>query len=539
MSEKKQGRPMKLINVWAALPLALAACTVDPTKLPIQLPPPAVAEEPAPQAGSGSPGGRTLYVDPSLDVVDCEHYRSDTRVCQDGIGLAYRDLDQAAAAAIPGDTVLLRGGTYARALAPPRSGGPGAPITFRSSPGETAVLAGIDSPALRLTNRSHVVIEGLTVRDVLGWGRLENAHDNVIRGNHFIEPTARGTTGGLKLVRSHFNRILDNAFELGNDSLVIQESDHNVVAGNSFTEGRHSLVSVRCGNFNVIRQNQFRNERQKAVEIYDCEAVSDAPYRLDSTKRNLFERNVFSLTRGPSQPHRYNAIQFAGQLGIVRRNVFYDNRGGGVNFAVYPDEALYNYSNRVYHNTFFANSCYALFGSAGPGKIFGDNLVESNLIYRNLDCQSLPTQVMILNPKAVIVRNNAILEASQAPGFASESDRDTRLRSDSPMIDKAGFLTSATESGSGQELPVADVRYFFDGFGIAGEAGDLVQLAGDSRRARIVRIDYGTSRLILDSPLAWVKGQGVTTAYAGVAPDFGSDEFGLGDGSPKAQLTPE
>jgi hypothetical protein len=146
---------------------------------------------------------------------------------------------------------------------------------------------------------------------------------------------------------------------------------------------------------------------------------------------------------------------------------------------------------------------------------------------------------MILNPRAVIVRNNAILDVPEAPGFASESDRDTHLRPDSPMIDKAGFLTSATESGSGQELPVADVRYFFDGFGIAGEAGDLVQLAGDSRRARIVRIDYGASRLILDSPLAWVKGQGVTTLYAGVAPDFGSDEFGLGDGSPKAQITPE
>jgi parallel beta-helix repeat protein len=522
------------------LALTLTACSVDPSKLAIQLPPaPSATMESVPQVGGGLPAPRTLYVDAALPAGECHRYRPDARECQGGSAVAYRELDQAVVAAIPGDTVLLRGGTYSRPLVPARSGAPGAPITFRSYPGETAVLSSIDSPAIRLVNRSHVAIEGLTVRDVLGWGRLEGARSNVIRGNHFVEAAARGTTGGLKLVRSHFNRILENTFERGNDSLVMQESDRNLVAGNSFSEGRHSLVSVRCGNFNVLRENRFGNERQKAVEIYDCEGVSDAPFRLDSTKRNLFERNIFSLTRGPSQPHRYNAIQFAGQLGIVRRNVFHDNRGGAVNFAVYPDEALHNYGNRVYHNTFFANSCYAIFGSTGPGSIFGDNLVEWNIIYRNLDCQSRPVQLFIGNARAVLVRQNAILEPPQTPRFVSEPDRDTHLRPDSPMIDTAGFLTSATEGGSGLELPVADVRYFFDGFGIEGELGDLIQLAGDPRRARIARIDYSASRLILDTPLTWAKGQGVTTAYAGLAPDFGADEVGLVDGAPRAELTRE
>ena len=51
---------------------------------------------------------------------------------------------------------------------------------------------------------------------------------------------------------------------------------------NVFYRGRHSLLSVRCGDFNVFRGNRFDNPDQKSAEIYDCEGVSDAPYELDA-----------------------------------------------------------------------------------------------------------------------------------------------------------------------------------------------------------------------------------------------------------------
>ena len=44
------------------------------------------------------------------------------------------------------------------------------------------------------------------------------------------------------------------------------------------------------------------------------------------------------------------------------------------------------------------------------------------------------------------------------------------------MIDLGGFLTTTTSAGSGTQIPVQDVKYFFDGFTIAGEVGDLIQL---------------------------------------------------------------
>jgi parallel beta-helix repeat protein len=390
-------------------------------------------------------------------------------------------------------------------------------------------LTGItDKPAILVRNASHIVIEGLVVRDVQGWGRLEDATHVVIRGNRFSEAQARGSRGGLKLVRSHLNQITGNRFERGTDSIVVQESDRNVISGNEFTFARHSLLSIRCGSFNVIRGNRFRNERQKAVEIYDCQGVSDAPVRLDATRRNLVEGNRFLLTRGPSQPHKYNGIQYAGQLGIVRRNLFHDVRGGGLAFQVYPQEALHNYGHRVYHNTFVANQCYAVSGSAGTarGAVFADNLVEHNLFHRNLDCAGAPQQTGVREPRAVGLRHNTELAPEEDPGFVNPPAGDFGLRPGSRLVDTAGFLTTAAADGSGTSLPVADPKYFYDGHGIPGEEGDLIQLQGGPERARVVRVDLAAGTLTLDRPLTWRRGQGVGLAYEGRAPDPGAFEAG-------------
>ena len=84
------------------------------------------------------------------------------------------------AAAQAGDTVMIRGGTYQEKLAPPRSGSPDKHIIIKNYPGETHTLSNVDSPAIFLLNKNYLIIEGLTISDVLGWGRIENSHFNII-----------------------------------------------------------------------------------------------------------------------------------------------------------------------------------------------------------------------------------------------------------------------------------------------------------------------------------------------------------------------
>ena len=238
-----------------------------------------------------------LYADNSLPS-SCTTYNATNRSCTGGSAAAYRTLATALAAAQPGDTVHVRGGTWSERLIAPRSGTASQPITIIAHVGETPVLSGLADVAISLAGVSYIVIDGIGVDNSLGWARIDNSSYNVLRNLRLSRATAAGTTGGVKFANnSSYNKLLDSTLSDGNDSLTIQQSDHNLVAGNTITEARHSIFSVRCGNFNVLRNNTFTNTQQKIGEIYDCEGTSDAPVMLDATKHNLVEPKFFQSIR--------------------------------------------------------------------------------------------------------------------------------------------------------------------------------------------------------------------------------------------------
>lgn len=481
--------------------------------------------------------GRTLYVDGGISSPSSSTYSVASRSCGSGSDQVYRSYNDAAGAAQPGDTVYIRGGTYNRQFAPQCSGNASAPITFSNYNDETVTLSGFSQVGLYIINRSYLVIRGINLSNVVGWARLENAHHNLIEDCTFSVATNTGTTGGFKIVSSNDNRMLGNAFNDGNDNMVVQDSNRNVIQDNTFYQGRHSLLSIRCCNYTVVRGNLFDNPIQKAIEIFDCEGVSDAPYKLDATRHNLIEDNEFVNTRSHSYKHYYyNGIQFAGQEGIVRRNVFYHNLGGGISVQVYSDEALYNYKNRIYNNTFYNNQCYGLSASGVSRSSYHDNRVKNNLFYKNTSCSGGAVQNYIPNTTAMILSDNAVLD--EDPLFINADANVFQLQAGSAAIDAGAFLTHAVGSGSGTVIQVDDVGYFFDGFSIANETGDEVQLEGQTQRARILSIDFQNKTLTLDAPMTWVDGQGLSLAYSSSAPDQGAFESDGADPEPVILSTP-
>jgi hypothetical protein len=119
-----------------------------------------------------------------------------------------------------------------------------------------------------------------------------------------------------------------------------------------------------------------------------------------------------------------------------------------------------------------------------------------------------------------------------APMYADESAHDFHLRPSSPAIDAGTFLTRTTDAGTGDVLQVEDAGYFYDGFQIAGEQGDTIQLEGDSAVAVVTKVDYATNTLTLDRSLSWAANQGVALRYNGSAPDIGAYETGGGKAPP-------
>ena len=114
------------------------------------------------------------------------------------------------------------------------------------------------------------------------------------------------------------------------------------------------------------------------------------------------------------------------------------------------------------------------------------------------------------------------------PGFVNANGSDFKLVSTSPLIDRGAFLTRAVGSGSGTTIVVEDASYFYDGFGILGEVGDIIVLKGQTGTAQIVSIDYASNTLTLDRSLQWIDGQGVALTYSGSAPDIGAYEYNPG-----------
>jgi parallel beta-helix repeat protein len=407
---------------------------------------------------------------------------------------------------------------------------------------------------------SYINIEGLTVEDCR-WLEAADSHHNVIRGNTFARTPSSGTTGNVRIISSDHNQIVGNVLDDGNDNILLIDSDHNLVEGNTITEGRHSVFSIRCSNYNIIRGNYFSNSQQKIGEVYDCgEDTTIVPHAFDATKHNVFEQNVFAEASSYYSTSGGNGIQYGGQEGIIRRNVFY-HTNVGLCMQVYSDESLYNHHNRAYHNVFYDNDCAGV--SVRGDNV--DNIFVNNILFRNRgtgggDCFGTgPAQILYRGPLAAPAfsfrRNNILNEApgeaviqqefgsghtlayfesnypalffgnlEVPPGFRDEGGHDFGLWNTSPVIDAGAFLAHTVGGGSGTTLQVDDARFFHDGFGIEGVTGDTIQLEGQTGTATVVGVDYSSDTLTLDRPLSWNADQGVSLAYEGTAPDLGAYE---------------
>jgi len=503
--------------------------------------------------------GPTRFVDRNLSSSTCTTYNPATRSCSGGTATAYKTLAAASNASQPGDVFEVRAGAYNEQLNPARSGNPGSPITFRAYNGETVSLTG--SPAIRLQNRDHLVIDGFTV-DNTQWLEANLADHNVIRNCTFSRTPASGTTGNVRFITSHYNRILNCTLTDGNDNLILIDSDHNLIDGCTITLARHALWAIKCGDFNVIRNCTFSNPDQKIGEIYDCDDTGAAGIvQSNATKRNLVENNRFELT-GASGNEK-NGIQYSAQNGIIRRNVFESNFGGGIGLSGYGGEASFCTSNRVYHNVFHKNSFGGVNFSTFSSTQGTDNLFKNNVFFQNTDGGPNPAQVILRKLTGYKFENNDFFHTTAGqqkvllydqggvacgngtvtcwqtnfpalfannvehdPKFVSTTSHDFRLQSTSPLIDAGTFLTRTTAAGSGTTMVVQDAGWFSDGFGIAGLPGDTIQLQGQTARARIVSINYATNTITLDQPLTWTANAGVAQPFNAAAPDMGVMETG-------------
>ena len=92
----------------------------------------------------------------------------------------------------------------------------------------------------------------------------------------------------------------------------------------------------------------------------------------------MVEQNIFAYTPTSGDSSPYSGIQYAGQEGIIRNNLFYNTVGPGLSLTLYANEAKYNLKNRIYNNVFYSTD-FAGISLSGASYDFYDNVLKNNL----------------------------------------------------------------------------------------------------------------------------------------------------------------
>jgi Right handed beta helix region len=346
----------------------------------------------------------------------------------------WRTVQHAADTVRAGSTVNVRGGVYEELVTVKASGNASEGyITFRSYPGETAVLdAGHFTPAerqavLTIHNRSYVRIEGFEIRNfhtaehqlaplgisVMGGG----SHIELLKNNvHHIEQTFEGRDGpghgangfGIAVYGTDAKTPITDLIIDGNEvhhlktgsseSLVVNGNvtnfriTHNVVHDNNNigidvigferTAPDPAVDQARDG---VVSGNVVYNIHSRGNPAYQNEENSDGIY-VDGGTRILIEQNVmhdddFGIEL--ASEHKDRATSYI----IARNNLIYHCHTAGVSIGGYDPERGHTDHSTVVNNTLYDNDT----SGTGSGEFqmqwnMVDNVFANNIVYAGAHC---------------------------------------------------------------------------------------------------------------------------------------------------------
>ena len=346
----------------------------------------------------------------------------------------WRTIQHAADTVSAGSTVNVRGGIYEERVSIKTSGNAtDGYITFRSNPGETAVLDAEHftpdgrSAILTIHNKSYVKIEGFEIRNyrtadrqltplgisVMGAG----SHIELLKNNvHHIEQTfdgrdapGHGANGfGIAVYGTDAKTPISELVIDGNEvhhlktgsseSLVVNGNvtnfriTHNVVHDNNNigidvigferTAPDPAVDQARDG---VVSGNLVYNITSRGNPAYGNDENSDGIY-VDGGTRVLIEQNVihnvdFGIEL--ASEHKNRATSYI----TARNNLIYHNHTAGVSIGGYDPERGHTEHCTVVNNTLYDNDT----SGTGSGEFqmqwnMTDNIFANNIVYAGSRC---------------------------------------------------------------------------------------------------------------------------------------------------------
>jgi hypothetical protein len=346
----------------------------------------------------------------------------------------WRTVQHAADTVRPGCTVNVRGGVYEELVSIKTSGNAtDGYITFRSYPGETAVLdAQHLTPSgrqavLTIHNQSYVRVEGFEIRnfhtaehrltplgiDVMGAG----SHIELLKNNvHHIEqtfpgrdhPGSGGNGFGIAVYGTDAKTPISELVIDGNEVHHLQTgSSESLVVNGNVTNFRitHNVVhdnnnigidvigfertapdpTVDQARDGVVSGNLVYNIHSRGNPAYQNEENSDGIY-VDGGTRILIEQNImhdddFGIEL--ASEHKDRATSYI----IARNNLIYHCHTAGVSIGGYAPERGHTDHSTVVNNTLYENDT----SDTGSGEFqmqwnMADDVFANNIVYAGPRC---------------------------------------------------------------------------------------------------------------------------------------------------------
>jgi hypothetical protein len=346
----------------------------------------------------------------------------------------WRTIQHAADTARAGSTVYVRSGIYEELVDIKASGtASDGFITFRSYPGETAILDAAHftpsgrSAVLTIQNKSYVRIMGFEIRNfhtaehhlvplgisVIGAG----SHIELLRNNvHHIEQTfdgrdapGRGGNGfGIAVYGTDARTPITDLIIEGNEvhhlktgsseSLVVNGNVTNFrITGNTVHDNNNIGIdvigfehtapdpAVDQARDGIVSRNSVYNITSRGNPAYRNDESSDGIY-VDGGTRILIEQNVihnvdFGIEL--ASEHKDRATSYI----TARNNLVYHCHTAGVSIGGYAPERGHTEHSTVVNNTLYENDTSA----TGSGEFqmqwnMADNVFENNIVYAGTRC---------------------------------------------------------------------------------------------------------------------------------------------------------
>jgi parallel beta-helix repeat protein len=282
---------------------------------------------------------------------------------------AFATIQAAQDATKPGDTVLIKNGTYLQSggeavIHIKRSGAPGAKITYKAFPGHKPILTATTAWNHVLITASYIRVEGLEIRG--NAANISKADSNAVY-ERFVVPANRTwgpetsfvNTNGIfvrpenstaplfeRIAPRHIEIIGNTVSEVPGGGIATDMADYVTIAFNTVHDTAYRSVFANSGislfhpldtdtNYtaykNIIRNNIAHSNRSE-IKWFAVQKLSDGNGIILDDTRNTQIKGV---------PYKGRSL--------IANNIVFDNGGAGI--QTYSSDNVDIVHNTAYHNT--------------------------------------------------------------------------------------------------------------------------------------------------------------------------------------------